>query len=426
MPVVSNGLYSNPDMGSIVSNLGTAIWGSPEARMKRDYYDAESQAARSRTNKTDEETRGLSLKNGAYADLPNIATAFAPLPGETADQHAARIIPFIGRIVQAGGGNAQELMNGINAGIRGAFAQGNEDDVRRSMAMDGKTPGKDFALTAQRADDIANRDADALYRKDTKVADIKAGADLGVQRLRNEGEIAKVHAGPVVAKRGEDVYLAPDDPRRAFIGTDGVVHGAPTLDGVRADAGQKIADLPDGQAPSSNLANVFSGGAGYKGATGGKPAAVNGKNLDDAVLAGARMVPGATVQAGSKYALAPEFEASFAPEKVTAARNAAADAYAKTRDVQKAGQAYLNTLGVTQGQTFGKPSGIIGSIFGDKGMQPAPAAAPAAPAAPAAAAPIQIPPAPQREIGKTYPTPKGDLEWTGTGWRVPTAKGPVY
>ena len=417
MPVVSNGLYSNPDMGSIVSNLGTAIWGSPEARMKRDYYDAESQAARSRAGKSDAETQGIILKNNAVQQLPSIAGAFAPLPGETADQHAARIGNSLGILLQAGGGNASELASGLNTGLGSIYALGNDDDMRRSLVIGGKMPTDKFAGTAQRADDVAARDADALYRKDTKVADIKAGADLGVQRLRNEGEIAKVHAGPVVAKRGEDVYLAPDDPRRASIGKDGVVHGAPTVDSVRADAGQRILDLPDGQAPGSNLANVFSGGAGYKG-TMAKPAAVTGKALDDAVLAGARMVPGATTQNGGKYALVPEFEQTLGADKVAAARNAAATTYAQTRDVQKAGQAYLGALGIQPGDSFAKGGWLSDSRIVK--YQPTSAAPPAA------AAPIQIPPAPQREIGKTYPTPKGDLEWTGTGWRVPTAKGPVY
>lgn len=423
MPVVSNGLYSNPEVGSIVSNLGTAIWGSPEARMKRDYYNAESDAARARAGKSDAETQGIVIKNNAVQQLPSIAGAFAPLPGETADQHAARIGQSLGVLLQAGGGNASELASGLNTGLGSIYALGNDDDMRRSLVIGGKMPTDKFAGTAERADAVAGRDADAAYRKDTKVANIKAGADRDVATINNNGALARVYAAPVVAKRGEDTYLSADDPRRASIGKDGVVHGAPTVDSIRADAGQRILDLPDGRTPSSNLANVFSGGAGYKGPTGGtKPATVNGKALDDAIMAGARMVPGATTQNGGKYALVPEFEASFAPEKVSAARNAAADTFAQTRDVQKAGQAYLDTLGVTQGQTFGKPSGIIGSIFGDKGMQPAPTAAPA----PAAAAPMQIPPPPQRQVGKVYPTPKGNLEWTGTGWRQPAAQGPVY
>lgn len=417
MPVVSNGLYSNPDMGSIVSNLGTAIWGSPEARMKRDYYNAESEDARARAGKVSEQTRGLKIQNDALADVGPIGSVFMRATGETPDAFRVRVAPMLGRILQAGGGNASELASGLNTVLGSIYALGNDDDMRRSLVIGGKMPTDKFAGTAQRADDVAARDADALYRKDTKVADIKAGADRDVATINNNGALARVYAAPIVAKRGEDTYLAADDPRRRSIGTDGVVHGAPTVDSVRADAGQKILDLAPDQAPGSNLANVFSGGAGYKG-TMAKPAAVTGKALDDAVLAGARMVPGATTQNGGKYALVPEFEQTLGADKVAAARNAAATTYAQTRDVQKAGQAYLGALGIQPGDSFAKGGWLSDSRIVK--YQPTSAAPPAA------AAPIQIPPAPQREIGKTYPTPKGDLEWTGTGWRVPTAKGPVY
>lgn len=55
------------------------------------------------------------------------------------------------------------------------------------------------------------------------------------------------------------------------------------------------------------------------------------------------------------------------------------------------------------------------SIAGEHGEKP-----PAGPVTGASGVPSgAVPPAAQREVGKVYPTPKGDLKWTGEGWVKP-------
>lgn len=442
MPVVSNGLYSHPDMGAIVSNLGTAIWGNPEARMKRDYYDAQSAEARARAGKADEETNGLRIKNGAYADLPSIAAAFAPLPNETAEQHAARIAPVLGRLAQAGGGNASEMANGFNTGLGTVFSLGNDDDMRRSLVMGGKIPGKDFAGTAQRADEVQARDAADERKTKYGVANIEQSGATARENIQENGRNNRFYGGPLNVTRGTDVYIAPNDPRYGKVGgKDGVIHGAPTLDSLRADAGRQILDLPADQQPNSNVASVFSGGVpGYS--KGDKPHAVTGKALNDAVAAAASMVKGAATLANGKTAVDAKFESSFDPADVATARQAAGEELGRSGNVQLAAQAYLHALNVQPGAELQKP-GLGARIWGhlpltdvpraqvvDPAAPKAPvAAAPAAPAAPAQAAPVatpaQIPPPAQRPVGMKVQSPRGEVEWTGTGWR-PTSAGKVY
>lgn len=53
---------------------------------------------------------------------------------------------------------------------------------------------------------------------------------------------------------------------------------------------------------------------------------------------------------------------------------------------------------------------------GDPGGAPAPVVS--TPAAPAATAGAGAPPAAQRVVGKIYPSPKGPVKWTGTGWVI--------
>jgi hypothetical protein len=433
MPVVTNALYSNPQVGGIVSNLATAIYGDPETRMKRDYYNAEGQAARSRAGLADAQAAGVTSQNQAFAGFD--PSTLVAQPGETPQQHFQRISPTLGNIVRAGRGNSKEIADGITSLIGNVFAQGGVNDQGTSLVMGGHMPGKDFAPTAERADAVAGRDADALYKKDTRVADIKAKSDTDVAGINQGGALKRLYAAPIVMKPGEDAYIGKDDPRYASMGTNGVIHGAPTVDTVRAAAGNDILGLPSDQAPSPNIANTFSGGAGYKGAT-TKDKNVSGKNLDDAITAAAAMVPGAsTLQSNGKTMRDTEFETSLDPGKVQAGRTAAAAELARSGDVQKAGQAYLAAAGIQSGSTYSAPHGPMASVFLGHGGVAAPAAppapgtpaspmAPAAPAAPVTSA-AQIPPAAQRPIGMKIQSAHGELEWSGTGWR-PTVAGRTY
>lgn len=406
MPLGANPNYYNPQVGQIVSNLATAIYGDPEARAKAGYYGAETNNANAAAGKTGEETRGLRMKNDATAGLPTALGKLFVGPGTPAENFKNNITSAA-TIMTSGGGTADNQAGALKSLFSTAYGLGDNNDMTRSVILDGKTPDQNFAPSVGRADQVADRNFKAEKAKSDSTANIQ-----------NAGAMARTFAAPVVVRPGENVNLSPNDPRRATMGD--TLYGDQTLDQVRAGAGTKILGLPDGEAPNPNLANVFSGGAGYKGAT-AKPKNVSGKTLDDAVMAGASLLPGAVTRgSNNKISLDANFENSFPPEKIVAARNAAGAELERSGNVQSAGQAYINALGVQSGDTWSTPHGSIASIFsGPGGLQHA--QAPAAPEAAAAPAGVitdktQLPPPEQRKVGMTITTPKGDMTWNGAGW----------
>lgn len=423
MPIVASPQYNNPAMGNIVSNLAAAIYGDPEARMKAGYYGAETNNANASAAKSGAETTGINLKNAAVAGLPDVTAALAPLPNESAQDHFTRIAPLLGRIAQAGGGNTKDMADGFNTLIGNVFANGNVDDQGRSLVMQGKNVGKDFAPTVARSDIVAGRDARLDEHKAVAVANIDQAGATGRTKLEQAGQLSRVFAAPVVSRPGDTTYLSPDDPRRAVMGTNGVVEGAPTVDTVRAGAGKKILALPAGTAPSTNLADVFSGKA--SGSTPAKPKSVTAKNMEDAVAAAAGMLKGATTAQpnGKPPIVDPDFESSFDPAKVAAARTAASTVLAASGDAQRAGAAYLDALGVQPGSSYSTPhSGLGAMIFGKGGV-----AAPTVAAAPAAPVPQGLLPPAQRPLNYKQTNSQGHVGyWTGQGWSpTPVPQQPV-
>ena len=427
MPITANANYQDPQMGAIVSNLAAAIYGDPEARMKAGYYGAESANANASAAKSNAETDGLKIKNAASANLPAIAQAFVPLPGETSDQHFARVGPVLGQLLQAGGGNADDIAKGLNTGISSIFAQGGVDDQARSLTMQGHPVDQNFAPTTARADEVSARNAKQAKDQAVSVANIDQSGATTRTGMEDKNKLDLLFAQPITPKAGEKTYLSPNDPRAKTMGTNGVIQGAPTYDTVRGQAGADILALPAGTAPSSNIADVFSGKAGDAAAP--KPKAVNAKALQGAIVTGVKSLNGvvdpANPQASAENFAA--FESTFPPDQIAAAHDAANKVLAATGNANDAGAAYLTSLGLKPGDTFHNPGALHRLFGGTPGMDKAPAApiaqtvAPAAAAAPAPVTRDQLPPPAQRKVGMTVPTPKGDMTWTLQGW-VPAGK----
>lgn len=147
---------------------------------------------------------------------PAAATAYAQsLHNEQAQEYApdaphpdqAGLARALIPLIMAAGGaqenpNIGDMVGGVTAIL------GDDGMARRGMVAQGHTPGKEFALTPERADDIAKQGYDADYRKgtaeatinhatDIPVANIRAGADLGVARINHATDIpvAEIQAG---------------------------------------------------------------------------------------------------------------------------------------------------------------------------------------------------------------------------------------
>lgn len=268
MPIVPNTYYQNPGIGQIVSNIGTALFGDPEARAKRDVYGAQVQNYRAEadkyradTSKVQAETRPLLTRADQYDAMPaTLASVFAYVPGETPEAHSARIAPFIGKMLQAGGGNSAEMGNGLQDLFSTALAaDGTDQGGRTGLIIGGHTPGKDFAGTAVRADQIESQNAAEDRKTKYGVANIDQAGATTRTGMTIAGENNRFFNAPINAGEGNTIYLAPTDPRYGKVGgVDGVVRGAPTAATVRGAAGQRMYEGDT----NPSLPGLFNGSGG--------------------------------------------------------------------------------------------------------------------------------------------------------------------
>lgn len=428
MPIVANANFQNPQIGQIATNLATAIWGDPETRMKRDYYGAGMERYAADARKLNAEADIAAGRYRAQQSLtPELMQSLAPLPGETAVQHAMRTAPLLSSLAQysTDGKNAADASGSVLGNL---FAMGTPDEKRTSLVIQGKMPDQNFSGTVADADAVASRNAGYEYKKATAVEGMQQRGLTERTHIEEGGKLSRLFAAPINVSRGSSIYLAPNDPRYGQVGKDGVVEGAPTVNTVRGEAGRKILALPEDQEPPSNLASIFSGKVGSGAAS--RPRVVNGKALSDAVLSGARRISGAVDldTNPAKPTLRPEFEASFDAALVARARQAASDELAKSGNIERAGTAYTSILNVRPGDTF-ESYGLLGRLFGHQGhvnaaprpfgpvVAPAPTPRPQrAPEPPTVTSPDQLPPPAKRPVGFRARSSKGLAEWNGRGW----------
>lgn len=435
MPIVVSPHFYNPEISKIASNLATAIYGDPEARMKGDYYQSVSEENRANARKYNAEADLTGGRYRAQQEMtPDAMATLAPLPGETPVQHAMRVAPLMSSIARYGA-NAKDIADGTGSTLSNLWAMGGDNDKRTSMAMQGHATSDDYAGTTERADQILKTKGDQKYKQETGVANIKAKADRDVASIQGDSALARLFATPISVSPGENAFLAPGDPRFGKVGdAAGVVRGAPSKISVEGEVGQRKLHGERG----SVLDELWAGRAGAPAAP--KSHMVSGRGVQDALLAAASMVPGATSTAmtGKRY-FNPDFEASFPADKAANARTALGAELGRSGNVQSAAQAYLAALGLKPGDRFKPSSGFldyaaggkdfwgygsiepgsaIGDVFANPGhpASPAPPASPAAPAAPVVQSAAQLPPPAARKVGMTITTSKGDMMWNGQGW----------
>lgn len=203
MPRAANPYFAgryptDPAWESVGSNLATALFGNPEMAGKQrlqnaqiDNYEASAGYDRSRT-------AGQDLQNGGARALPgtlgNLARMFAPAPVAVAppmmapDAAMPAALPpdlgqayaeFLGAAGQANG----DKVNGPGLAAFLTSMLGTDEQARRSMVGTGHTPGKDFALTPGRADQIAATDDAAKLQQALGVASINNRDDIPVANI---------------------------------------------------------------------------------------------------------------------------------------------------------------------------------------------------------------------------------------------------
>lgn len=237
MPRGSNFYYAgDQQLGSALGQtLGRALFGDPEAaaqlalrKAQADQYAAQAQEARSHGGLYDAQTEGVGIQNTAAKGLPGFIASLFPAAAAPAQPAAAPADPLAPLPDAAPAGatssppavtfDPQTLRNGLPA-LMAAMAQmqgdkvdpnkviggltammGNDEFARRGMVGEGVTPGKEFALTPERADEIAQQGYAADYRKgtdearinhanDVPVAIANHATDYGVARINHANDI---------------------------------------------------------------------------------------------------------------------------------------------------------------------------------------------------------------------------------------------
>jgi len=236
---------TDPTFAVIGEGLGRALFGDPAARQAQQQAEAERQLAlarvaqaRSAAGYDDARTSGVNLQNDASSNLVKLLTeGFAPQPAPV-DMSTGGSLADVVSSLGAGAGmeeqgilppppvvapSADERLRSLAPVLFGTMAQmqgdkvdpngvigglaamiGSEEFARRGMVAQGKTPDKDFALTADRADDIRAQGYGAEYKKATDVATINNASDIPVAEIRARGGVqeARIRADGTVEAAG--------------------------------------------------------------------------------------------------------------------------------------------------------------------------------------------------------------------------------
>ena len=225
MPRQQNFFYQGDPTAQIGSSLARAIFGDPEAAAKQQQLRAEMAERQARTRLLTGQAVGVEGQNTASASLPEVLARMAVPPAPSPDPIPSLDDPHF----LDGAGptpptlpqpSADEVfrsnlptllatmgqMNGDKidpTGIVSTLASflGGDGMARRGMVAGGHTPGADFALTPERADEIAANGYAADERKalgvaqinnrdDIPVANIQAGASRDVARINHSNDLA--------------------------------------------------------------------------------------------------------------------------------------------------------------------------------------------------------------------------------------------
>jgi hypothetical protein len=204
---------------SLGASLGRALFGDPAMAMKQREAIAEAELRAAQTRRQDAaagfdtaRTTGQTFQNTSAQSLAGLIDLLRPraqpapqaMPGADplaalpdappqADP-AAAFQNNIGAVIAAmAGAQGDKVDTSETVGALASFLGGDEL-ARRGMIAQGHTPGKDFAITPGRADDIRN---------DTQAADL--GKATAVATINNRDDIPVANIQAQTARRGQDV-----------------------------------------------------------------------------------------------------------------------------------------------------------------------------------------------------------------------------
>lgn len=220
-----NFYYQSP-VGDIAKSFATAIFGDPAKANAQAVAQAQAAERAAHTRVYNSQAEGYENQNRASQSLPELiaslrAPAAPPAPSlddpafldgagpserpPSADEVFRNNLPgFVAALAQMQGDKVDTTET---VGSLASFLGGDEM-ARRGLVAQGHSPTKDFAITPERADDIAQQGYDAKLgqalgvatinnRDDIPVANIRAGASRDVATINNRDDIpvANIAAG---------------------------------------------------------------------------------------------------------------------------------------------------------------------------------------------------------------------------------------
>lgn len=246
---------TDPTFAIIGEGLGRALFGDPAARQAQQQAEAErqvaiarAQQARSAAGYDDARTRGVGIQNDASSNLVKLLTEGFASPPPVQDMSTGGTLADVVSSLGAGAGMEEQGIlppapvappsnddrlralapqlfgtmaqmqgdkvdpNGVIGGL--AALLGSDEFARRGLIAQGKTPGEEFALTADRADDIRAQEFGADYKKATDVATINNASDIPVAQIRADGTVRAAGVRGEVSGN-KDYAKATDDARAA-------------------------------------------------------------------------------------------------------------------------------------------------------------------------------------------------------------------
>lgn len=213
-----NFFYQDPT-ANVADSLAKAIFGDPAAAAQQRQQQAEIHERQSRAGLYQAQANGQIGQNEAAAGLPALLREFAaanapraPGPGidspEFADFGTPMPTPAPDRDPTAALANLIAGMGQMNGdkidptkimGAYGAFGGGDEM-ARRGLIAQGSTPGKDFAITPERADAIALANAQQEQAKAFGVAGINRKSAFDVATVNNRDDIPVANIAAVARR----------------------------------------------------------------------------------------------------------------------------------------------------------------------------------------------------------------------------------
>lgn len=233
-----NFIYQSP-VEAIGASLDKALFGDPEAAAKQQQARTEAELTAARTKQAlaaagydDSRTTGQNGMNGSAASLPGlIAGLFAPrdtpdpttlgeakaglgmnvpaMPGDGAPAPRANLhgTDMASVIAALAGQQGDKVDMGETIGALGAML-GDDEGARRGLIAQGQTPGKDFALTADRADQVAAIENASELAKAIGVASINNRDDVPVANIQATTQRRGQDVGSTDRRRGQDISAA--------------------------------------------------------------------------------------------------------------------------------------------------------------------------------------------------------------------------